>query len=96
MQIWKWTLDRCDQQTLRLPTGARLLTVQMQGSSPCLWALCDETSSGPKEPRTIALYGTGHQIFNKEPGEYIATFQTKGGIFVWHAFELKLPAVCKR
>ena len=90
MRIWKWQLNLTDEQTVMMPTGAKLLDVQMQGETTggacCLWAMCDENA--PKEPRRIAIYGTGN-LMPDEPGEYIATFQVHGGALVFHAFELR-------
>ena len=85
MRIWKWMLNMTDVQAVEMPDSAKLLTVQLQGGMPQLWALCDENA--PKEPRRIAIYGTGNQMPD-EPGEYIATFQLHGGALVFHAFEV--------
>lgn len=85
MRIWKWTLAITDRQTVEMPAGSRLLTVQMQGGHPQLWALCEETNF--LIPRQIAIYGTGNPIPDK-PGQYVATFQSHGGALVWHVFEL--------
>jgi hypothetical protein len=63
------------------------MDVQMQGKECCIWALCDENA--PKEPRHIAIYGTGNPVPD-EAGEYVATFQTYNGELVFHAFELLL------
>lgn len=84
MRIWKWPLVITDLQTVEIPSGSKLLTVQMQGDLPQLWALCDETA--PLTTRKIAIYGTGNQIPDK-PGQYIATVQSDGGALVWHVFE---------
>jgi len=86
MRIWKWMLDIQDRQTMMMPRGAKLLGIQIQNATPCLWALCEPLA--PKEPRCIAIYGTGHLIV-ENPGEYIGTFQVSGGAFVFHAFEVK-------
>ncbi len=85
MKIWKWTLLLTDVQTVKLPAGAKLLTVQTQYDAPQLWALCDEEAD--KEPRRIGIYGTGNPMPD-EPGEYIATFQVDRAGLVFHAFEL--------
>ena len=87
MQIWKLTLAVQDVQRLELPAGAGILTVQIQGGEPQLWALCDENAI-TKEPRHIAIYGTGNPMPD-EAGDYIATFQMLGGAAVFHAFEVK-------
>ena len=82
MRIWKWDLQITDLQTIEIPAGAEIQTVQMQGGQPRIWAACDEKA--PIRPRRIAIYGTGHPI-NDHPGVYIATFQA--GDFVFHVFE---------
>lgn len=86
MRIWKWTLEVTDMQTLELPQGSGILTVQMQNGKPQLWALCNEETER-KERRLIAIYGTGNPMPD-EPGEYIATFQMFGGGAVFHVFEV--------
>lgn len=86
MRIFKWTLAVTDTQTLELPQGAGILTVQVQGDMPQLWALCNENAT-TKERRHIAIYGTGNPMPD-EPGDYLATFQMHGGALVFHAFEV--------
>lgn len=85
MRIWKWTLSPTDVQEVSIPKGAQLLSVQMQGNMPQLWALCDEQA--PTEQRRFAIYGTGNPMPD-EPGDYIDTFQMHGGALVFHAFEV--------
>ena len=86
MRIWKWTLALTDVQTLEMPVGAGILTVQTQGDMPQLWAICDEKATG-KDKRHIAFFGTGNPMPD-EPGEYISTFQVYDGALVFHAFEV--------
>ncbi len=86
MIIFKWKLQVADSQTIYAPTGAKLLTTQIQNGDIQLWALCDEKS--PTEPRRIAVYGTGNLIGESSPGEYIGTVQFHGGALVFHIFEL--------
>ena len=85
MRIWKWALNLSDVQSVSIPKGAKLLSVQMQGDAPQLWALCDERAD--KEQRHIAIYGTGNPMPDA-PGEFISTFQTHDGALVFHAFEV--------
>lgn len=84
MRIWKYTLQMQDLQTLTIPVGAKLLSLQMQEGKPQLWALVDEAS--PCEPRRITVYGTGQPIHN-DPGVFIGTFQY--GEYVFHVFEVE-------
>jgi len=80
--VYKYEL-RSGDQTLLLPEGALILTVQEQYNKPHLWALVDLSKS--VEPRKILLKGTGHEA--NAVGRYISTFQLDGGALVFHAFE---------
>lgn len=84
MKIWKFKLDITDEQTVEMPAGARILSVQMQQGDCCLWALCNENAA--YERRHIAIYGTGNPMPD-DPGAYLATFQLHSGATVFHAFE---------
>lgn len=87
MRIWKWTLDITDRQTISVPEGCKLLTVQMQGEHPQLWAMCDPEAE--MADLRIAICGTGNPLPD-ENAEYVATFQSHGGALVWHVFELPI------
>lgn len=89
MMILKYAVAVTDRQTIYLPTGARILSVQWQNDALRLWALCD-ASTETTEPRRIAIYGTGHPI-QDDPGVWLATFQTPGGAMVFHVFECGVP-----
>ena len=82
-QIWKFPID-VGPQEIKMPKGADVLTVQMQGNTPCLWALVDIEAE--KELRVFNLVGTGH-ICRSLKDNYIGTFQM--GPLVWHLFEEK-------
>lgn len=85
MRIYKYELNVTDCQALDLPTGAKILTVQMQRNICCLWALVDETAPY-LEARHIRIYGTGHPV-SELPGAYISTVMLNDGELVFHAFE---------
>jgi hypothetical protein len=80
--IWKFALKITDRQHIRMPRGAQLLDVQMQGDTPCLWVIADPNN----EPvlREIDIYGTGHLV-SEGPNQHIGTIQD--GAFVWHVFD---------
>lgn len=85
MTIWKYEIGVTDEQTVMVPEGAEILCVQMQGTTPCLWALVN-----PKlkpAPRTIEIHGTGNPQAPETAAHYIGTFQQFGGRLVWHVFE---------
>jgi hypothetical protein len=81
--IWKFPLSVTDQVTIQVPEGAQILSLQVQGGIPCLWAKVNPDN--PKKPMKIGIYGTGHE-HQEIPGIFIATFQMEGGTLVFHAF----------
>lgn len=84
-KIWKYTLAELGRQYLQMPAGAQILTVQLQDDMVQLWAIVDPNAE--KVERVIDIYGTGHQMPDVGPGEYLGTFQMHGGALVFHVFE---------
>ena len=82
--IWKFELATVDFQTIRMPEGAELLTVQLQNGLPCLWALVDPASK--IDLVNIDIFGTGHQM-SEGKRNYIGTYQLMGGGLVFHVFQ---------
>lgn len=83
--IWKFPIYVIDSQPVKMPKGAEILTVQLQGNQPCIWAMVDDRAQ--PETRTIEVHGTGNAI-RQDMGisrKYIGTFQAEP--FVWHVFE---------
>lgn len=87
--IFKYPLN-VGYNDLRLPQGARVLTVQTQNNVINLWAEVPVANGSGHEPetqlRTFNVYGTGRPIPN-EPGRYIGTVQQLQGALVWHIYE---------
>ena len=78
-RIWKYQIPIADDFRLKMPDGARILTVQIQEGGPCIWAVEDPEAV----PRIyhFRIVGTGHE-FSTEGWIYIGTFQSPP--FVWH------------
>ena len=55
--IWKFPVPVNDGNVLEMPEGAKILSVQVQGETPCLWALvdvaCENHRLDFKEPETF-------------------------------------------
>ena len=81
--VYKYVLELVGSQIIELPTKAMILSVQLQGTSLCLWALIDTDYS--IERRTILIAGTGHDI-GASGVAYISTVQLDNGL-VFHIFE---------
>ena len=83
--IWKFPLQVMDSQEIEMPSHAQVLTVQVQGEQPCLWAIV--TPYAPKVTRTVRIYGTGHPAPDDlSRADYVGTFQLMGGGLIFHVF----------
>ena len=87
MRIWKYVLEVADEQFILMPHGARIISVQVQGSLVCLWAVINPLQDA-KSPRRILTIGTG----NPGPTDlhhlaFIGTYQLYEGALVFHVFE---------
>lgn len=85
-KIYKYPIAVDDTQAVKMPEGAEILTVQLQGGFPCLWALVD--TEKPIKEFYIKTFGTGHEV--PETGyerKYIGTYQLEGGALVFHVFQ---------
>ena len=79
--IYKYDL----KETVLMPEGAEILSLQMQGGSdPSLLAKVD--TSRPQVARRFEWYETGHPI-SDNPGLYVGTVQTRIGL-VFHVFDV--------
>lgn len=86
--IYKYPLLVCGgAQSVAIPMGAELLTVQLQHGEPVLWAMVEPEA--PKVMRHVQMYGTGWPIgVNDELIKFLGTVQCNGDILVWHFFEV--------
>lgn len=84
--VWKYRVPELQRFSLRMPIGARPLTVQVQGPDVQMWALVDPDA--PAESREFVVVGTGFEPMT-DVGQHVGTFQLHGGALVFHVFEVK-------
>lgn len=86
--IWKYEVKLGEFTNLEMPSGARVVNVERQDDSICLWALVD--SDRIPRTRTFIIRGTGHEIALGHAGaiEYVGTAHFPDQGLVWHVFEL--------
>jgi DNA-directed RNA polymerase subunit RPC12/RpoP len=82
-KIYKFSFSMEDEFEISMPEDSEVLTVQMQGGVPRMWAIVD--MDAPVTARYFCMRGTGH-TFKGNEGKYIATFQYNAGL-VFHIFE---------
>lgn len=80
--IYKYPIADAENQRLDLPENARILSLQMQGSTPTLWALVDPHAR--IRSRRVSIFGTGWDATAAESMTYLGTVQDAG--LVWHFF----------
>lgn len=85
-RIYKYQFLSTGKQTLTMPLGSKIVSIQMQHHYITVWAIVDRDQ--PDESRYFWILDTGEQIFEPS-GEtklyYLATVQA--GQMVWHVFE---------
>jgi hypothetical protein len=85
-KIYKYELKALDNQSIMLPEGAKILSVQTQYETPCIWV-----ELNTELPSTVShdfeIYGTGHTMPDCDR-TYIGSFQLQGGALVFHLYEV--------
>lgn len=81
--VHKYVLELADYFDLKLPEGAKVLSVQHQNGAICLWVLVNTDS--PLKTTHFGFVGTGHE---QHPGLRFAPFieTLQMGNFVFHLF----------
>jgi hypothetical protein len=86
--IYKYPLEITDAQTIKMPEGAKILSVHNQGGTTCLWAEVDTDKELTE--RAIEIFGTGNPMW-VDMGvqrEFIGTVLDRQ--FVRHVYESTL------
>lgn len=83
--VYKYPLDLSGINQVDMPQGAEILSVQVQGRTPQMYALGDPAR--PIETRQFRIVGTGHPI-ERDDLHFIDTIQVAGGALVFHVFEI--------
>lgn len=86
-KVFKYPLPISDVVEVVMPKDAKVLAVQVQNGTPCIWAAVNPTLE--VETRTFRIAGTGHSIVDEIIDDYIGTFQLYDGQLVFHVFEIK-------
>lgn len=82
MRILKFSLEVVYEQSIEMPVGASILSVQPQRNRITMWAKSPEPNG---EIRTFRVFATGDEV----PDElsYVGTVKQFDDQFVWHVFE---------
>lgn len=90
LAVWKFVLDKTDQQIIQVPVGAKVLSVAEQQSEIVLYFLVQPGAR--KVDRQVFIYGTGHPIYTDEKdcwsprNRFVGTVNLLGGKLMFHVF----------
>ena len=85
--IWKFPFAMEDEVEVQMPSRAEILTVSMQGSTPCVWARVH--ADAELRPRLLAVRGTGHSCDGLYRSNYVGTLFWASLVF--HVFDRGEP-----
>jgi hypothetical protein len=94
-KIFKYPIEATDKSVLRLPAGARILSVINQGGEIVLYAMVPYPTDFPEvyTEYDIRVVGTGHDIeFSTSDGldfQFIGTVPLYKGTLIFHIFYRK-------
>lgn len=83
--VYKYPLQIVDEQAVQLPSGAQVLTAQVQHGVLQLWALIDPNHLSIEQVK-VRIVGTGHDFPDADQWRYLSTVQVDGGALVFHVF----------
>jgi hypothetical protein len=88
--IYKYPLELTDRQAVSMPIGSKILSVDNQNGTICVWA---EVDSDVPHNRyySFRIVGTGNPIdFTTKPNETVRPYNFLGTVimnpFVWHVY----------
>jgi hypothetical protein len=85
--IFKYQLKQLNRKnTVLMPEGAEILSIQIQGQYLCVWVLVN--TDVPKVERIIEVWETGKDLdYTPYTRKFLATVQFPQGL-VFHFFEI--------
>ena len=93
--VYKYPLEKAQLQEVRMPSGAIILCVQIQGpNSVCVWALVDTTH--PTIRRRFKICTTGEELAQDvKVMHYVGTIQSpiSGDVFHFFSDRVEYPDV---
>lgn len=84
MRIYKYKLESYDGFAVRMRKGAKILSLQVQGGTACIWAVVDDLA--PEITRKLIAVDTGDNVPNPQKFDYIDMALFHGGTYVVHYF----------
>jgi hypothetical protein len=89
MMLFKYPLPTAEDVStldLPMPAGARILSLQVQRDTVCLWAMVDPNAR--ETTRRLCIRETGQSCEGLSRAPFLGTFQLNGGTIVGHVFDL--------
>ena len=84
--VFKYILETADISTVKMPMGAKILSVGAQRQNICVWALVDP-SIEEEEVHGFRIFGTGHPM-PEDPGLFLGSVHMDNSRFIFHVFKI--------
>lgn len=81
--VYKFPIALDERSSVRMPRGAKILSVGMRGPQMFAWTLVEKGRTDTVE-RRFSIFGTGHTIPDDHIGVFVGT--VLDGPYVWHIF----------
>lgn len=94
--ILKYPLNIAVEQTIHVPTGAYILSVEVQNDKLCMWALCEDAAFRQTKPVEVMMIMTGMPGVPEDiltTHHFMGTKLLSNGGFVAHVFVCKVSVV---
>jgi hypothetical protein len=91
-RIHKYPFTIEDDVIVHLPLNAQIISIQLQGDIPCVWAVVNPLEEYI-ETKQFKVFGTGHPMPDTilRTHEFRSTLQLSNGL-VFHVFEKKFSS----
>lgn len=83
--IYKYQLSLQNEQALKLPLGAKILSVDNQNEQLVLWALVDPNQK-IQTKTIIMVFVTGQEVVLFETTKFLNTVLFENGRLIFHVF----------
>jgi len=84
--IWKFTLENETAQKIKMPKGAKILSVEIQRNEIVVYAMVN-TSIAEKEQRKFKIIGTGDSMdASINNYTFLGSVLVQNGDYVFHVF----------
>ncbi|MFA6711118.1 MAG: hypothetical protein WCS33_00170 [Candidatus Caldatribacteriota bacterium] len=85
-RVFKYPLVMMDRNTIVLPKGSKILSVESQKDDIVVYAIVDDSVSTEVEEHVFLIRGTGHPADDVDGYDFLNTVKLYGDTLIFHIF----------